>query len=140
MSSNVVYDARNRFNERSTPSQRVRNAVTAFGRLGTNPNAPTETAYTFGKRRLVAMAAPVIASLVILGSANVITNSNEDAEKYAAGIEACATDLVGHEVELPIDPGTGLQMVPEDVFPEVQACRFAGGDTEMARSKLQSGK
>lgn len=136
MSSNVVYDARYRFNERSTPSQKLRNVVTAFGRLRTNPNATEETAYTYGKRRLATLAAPVVASLVILGSANMIKSSNEAADRYVAGIEACAATLVGHEVDLPIDPGTGLQMIPEDILPQVQACRSAGGDVEMAKSRL----
>lgn len=135
MYTNTVIYAQDRFLKRAVDPTRTERVLAAVGRFKTSGEVSDAAAYTYGKRRLVALGAPLVASAAILGSAIWNQNSAESAERYEEKIEACATALTGSPVTIKQDIDTNMQVILAQDFSAVQACRESLGDANLARAK-----
>lgn len=88
-------------------------------------------------RRMGAVLKKVVLPAAAVGlTIAAVAGSEKGAADHEEKIQACASVLVGHEVEFAVNPKDGLPMVRSEVYNEVNACQKADGDIEKARIGL----
>jgi hypothetical protein len=111
-----------------------------LGRMGTDVAGrgpiPDELAIENGLHRLKTLAYTALAVGTAYVGLDTLASNESKAKSYVDQISACASVITGQEVDL--DYNQNHIAVPAPVYEEVEACRSAGGDVELARTFLDN--